>query len=349
MTQRTIRDVARVAGVSIATASRVLTGSRATSQISRDRVIVAAEQLNYRVNAHARALRSARSGTAGLLVPDIRNPFFAELAHTVQTELFQRGMSTLIGSASEDGAQQDRHLRDLLEQQIDGIILAPQGGSTPVLEEMVSEGIPMVFVDRVAPGLEVPFVDSDPTPGISEAVTELLAAGHRRVGFVAGPLNTSTGRERLDAFARVADDLLPPDGRAVVHAGYDTRACVTGVERLLNAGIRALMFGYSPNTLTVLAHLRHSPWRVGQDLSIVSFDDLDVFTLLDPSISVISQHVHEMGRLSVQMLDQILAGERPVSTRLPTSFIQRESISAHASALAAPSSAPLPPMEVSRP
>ncbi|WP_075890427.1 LacI family DNA-binding transcriptional regulator [Actinomyces provencensis] len=344
MTPTTIRDVAQVAGVSIATASRVLTGSRSTSEASRERVLAAADQLHYRVNAHARALRSARSGTAGLLVPDIRNPFFAELAHTVQTELFRHGMSTLIGSASEDGTQQDRHLRDLLEQQIDGVILAPQGGSTPVLEAMAAEGVPMVFVDRVAPGLEVPFVDSDPSPGIQQAVQDLIAVGHQRIAFVAGPLNTSTGHDRLEAFTRIAREHLPPADTPVIHAGYDTEACVAGLEEQLADGIRAFVFGYSPNTLTALPHFRRTGWHVGGDVSVVSFDDIEVFTLVDPRISVISQHVHEMGRLAVGMLDMILAGGVPSSTRLSTTLIRRDSVTAPATSIPPPSSPSSPPV-----
>lgn len=345
MTPTTIRDVAQVAGVSIATASRVLTGSRSTSETSRERVLAAADQLHYRVNAHARALRSARSGTAGLLVPDIRNPFFAELAHTVQTELFQRGMSTLIGSASEDGAQQDRHLRDLLEQQIDGVILAPQGGSTPVLEAMAAEGVPMVFVDRVAPGLNVPFVDSDPSPGIEQSLQDLIAHGHHRIAFVAGPLNTSTGHDRLEAFTRIARDHdLPPSDAPVIHAGYDTEACVAGLEEQLADGIRAFVFGYSPNTLASLSHFRRTGWQVGGEVSVVSFDDIEVFTLVDPRISVISQHVHEMGRLAVEMLDIILAGGVPSSTRLATTLVRRDSVTAPTSPASAPArSTPLAP------
>ena len=330
MSPTTIKDVAALAGVSIATASRVLTGNRATSEESRERVIQAAQDLNYRVNSRARSLRSARSQSIGVLVPDLRNPFFAELVYTIQTSLFEQGYSTLIGSANEDQVQQDQYLSDLLSQQVDGLILAPQGRESALLPDLVSQGLPMVFVDRVVEGLEVPSVESDPATGLREALGSLAAQGIVRVGFVSGPLNTSTGHDRLDQFVAVAHELFGPGRFDTVEGGYDRATMLAGVDSMISNGAQALIFGYSPNTLDALRHFHFLGLHVGHDLAVISFDDIPTFTLVDPQISVINQHVHHMGRASVDILTDLLGGETPPSTRLPTTYIERSSSTASA-------------------
>ena len=214
----TIKDVAALAGVSLGTASRVLTGHPSTSARSRERVTAAAARLGYTVNARARSLRAARSDVVALLVPDVRNTFFAQLAHTVQTALFARGLTTLISSASEDAEQQDRYLRVLLEQRIDGVILAPQGDATPGLHALIERRTPLVFVDRTITELDVPSIDSDPAPGMRSAVEELVAHGHSSVTYVAGLLGSPTGRERLAAFERAAAPLLAQGSARVIRA-----------------------------------------------------------------------------------------------------------------------------------
>lgn len=326
MAEPTIRDVAHRARVSIATVSRALTDQDVVSEETRQKVLSAAADLNYQVNSHARFLRSSRSHTVGLLVSDIRNPFFAQLAHKIQTDLAARGYATFIGSASEDSGRQDAYLTSLLQQRIDGVILTPQGDDSRVLHQMIDQGLPVVFVDRTVPGVDVPFVDSDPAPGIERAVSVLYEVGHRKVGFVAGPMNTSTGRDRVGQFERIAPEILGADGALVAHGGYDEKQATAALEHLLSEGVEALIFGYAPNTFTALRDLHRAGLVPGRDIGLVSFDDIDTFTLIDPPISVISQQVEELGAVAVRMLTSLMRGERPLSLRIPTKFIVRRSI-----------------------
>lgn len=326
MSEATVHDVAKRAGVSIATVSRALTGQDTVSEKARRKVLRAAEELQYQVNSHARSLRSSRSHTVGLLVPDIRNPFFAELAHKIQTDLAARGYATFIGSASEDSAHQDSYLTSLLQQRIDGVIVAPQGDNSPVLRQLIDQRLPMVFVDRIVAGLQVPSVDSDPAPGTEQAVFALLATGHSRIGFVAGPLNTSTGRERRTQFEEIATRALGPEDALVAHGGYDEKQVTAAVDYLLAEGADALIFGYAPNTFAALRQLHREGIVPGADIGLVSFDDIDTFTLLDPPIAVISQQTDELGAVAVQMLSKLINGEEPRSRRIPTKFIARQSI-----------------------
>lgn len=321
----TIRDVADSAGVSIATVSRALTGQDVVSEETRLRVEAAARSLNYRVNSHARFLRSSRSRTVGLLVSDVRNPFFAHLAHRIQADLAAQGYATFIGSAAEDEDHQEAYLASLLQHRIDGVLVSPQGNDSPVLRQLLDLRIPVVFVDRTLPGFDVPYVDSDPGPGLAQAVTGLRSAGYRRVGFLAGPLNTSTGRDRLTQFQKVAPPIVGGDNVLVGRGGYDVEQVQASLEDLIGHGVDAVIFGYGPNTFTGLRLFGRLDIEPGNDLGVVSFDDIETFQLLDPPVAVISQQVDELGSTAVRMLIELMGGAECESTRVPTSFIFRRS------------------------
>lgn len=326
MSEPTIRDVAGAAGVSIATVSRALTGQDVVSEETRLKVEDAARQLHYRVNSHARSLRSSRSHTVGLLVSDVRNPFFAQLAHRIQTDLAARGYATFIGSAAENQTRQDAYLSSLLQHRIDGVIVTPQGSDSQVLRQMIDMDLPVVFVDRTVPELGVPFVDSDPAPGIRQAIEVLFAASHKKIGFIAGPLDTSTGRDRLEQFQLIAPGIIGSDNALIAHGGFDENQSRAALEYLVGERVDALIFGYSPNTFVALRQLHRLGIVPGRDIGLVSFDDIETFVLMDPPIAVISQQIDELGATAVRMLTSLMQGDIPVSSRIPTTFIARRSI-----------------------
>ena len=159
----TLRDVAAAAGVSVATASRVLSGNPATSSTSRQAVTAAAAQLDFHPNVQARALRSSRTASIGLLIPDIRNPHFGDLAHCVEMHARERGLVTLISASDERLDTQETALRLLMSHNVDGLIVVPQGRrdsprGPEALDAVVQRGIPLVLADRMASGLDVPAV-----------------------------------------------------------------------------------------------------------------------------------------------------------------------------------------------
>lgn len=285
----------------------------------------AAESLRYSPNGPARSLRSAKRHTVGLLVSDIRNPFFSELAYSVQMALWERGFAMLLGNASERDQLQEQYLVGLRTQRVDGLIAAPQGADSAMLEQLAEQGLPIVFVDRRLDRPEVPCVNSDPQPGITSCLRTLRAAGHERVGFITGPTTTSTGRERLAVFEQEASQIFGPDAYAVGEGGYDVDTMSASVLRLVRDGCTALVFGYSPNALAAQGVLRGEGLTWPDDVSLVSFDELALFELLTPPFSIISQSVVEMGAIAVDQLMSVMAGDAPASVRLPTQFIARAS------------------------
>jgi LacI family transcriptional regulator len=327
----TIKDVAALAHVSVATASRVLSGNPATSAASRERVAQAAAQLDYRPNAQARALRSARTNAIGLLVSDVRNPFFADLAHTVEQAAQTAGFVTLLGNANEQQEQQDRYLDTLISRRVDGIIVAPIGDGSASIRALVKRKIPTVFVDRTVPGIDLPSVTTDSEAGIRQALEHLALNGHTRIGYLSGPLTTSTGRDRHAAFARIIGELGLSGGPDLIYFGnFQAASGSAGVHALLHLPLppTAILAADSLMAVGAIATLNRLERQIGVDIALISFDDIEWFALLNPALSVISHSVEDMGQCAVRLLQQVIDGARPDSVVLPSELIVRESSSA---------------------
>ncbi|WP_448060473.1 LacI family DNA-binding transcriptional regulator [Cellulomonas hominis] len=324
----TIRDVAALAGVSTATASRVLSGHPATSPDARRKVADAATELGFRPNAQARSLRMTRTDTIGVLVSDVRNPFFAEIAHTVAQSAKDAGMATLLCDANESIDQQDRSLDLLLSQRVDGMIVTPQGDGSGSLRQILTLGLPVVFVDRTIDGVDVPSVTSDNRTGIEDAVRHLVDLGHRRIGYVAGPQETSTGRERLAAFRdAVARHELDDDPALVYQGDFQAASGAAGGRALLDLPEppTAVLAADSLMTFGLLMVCQERAVRIGTDLSVIGYDDIDAFRLVDPPLTVIAHDPGRMGTLAVEMIRALLAGQPVASAVLATSLVERGS------------------------
>jgi LacI family transcriptional regulator len=330
MTTRTItiKDVADMAGVSPATASRVLSGNPATSPESREKVIAAASRLEFHPNAQARALRSTRTNVIGLLMSDVRNPFFADLAHAAEQSALAEGFVTLLGNANESAVQQDRYLDTFISQRVDGVIAAPQGTGSSSLRALLAREVPTVFVDRTVDGIDVPSVTTDSDNGIRQAVEHLAQQGHTRVGYIAGPQTTSTGRDRLRSYAKAAQDYGISTDPALTYFGdFQSRSGSAAAHHLLSLAQppTALLAADSPMAVGALATLNRKGIRIGRDMALIAFDDIEWFSLLDPPLTVISHDVEAMGRIAVELLLDLINGGQPASVVLPSELIIRAS------------------------
>lgn len=308
MSYVTIREVAERAGVSATTVSQILHGKGRFSPKTRESVLGIVEKMGYIPDSRARAIRSGQAKAIGLLVPDLRNSYFADMVASMEEELYGRGYATLIGSFGEDLARQDSFLHNILGQRIDGAIVVPKGVDSPGMTAMVKRKLPLVFVDRRVPGTpSIPYIVSDPIQGIQQALDALISLGHRRIGFVSHTsLCSSTLQERETVFKTLASGLLEADAFPVVDCANDYESHSRGLDYLLRQGVTAIVFGYSPDAISMVGILQERNLLIGSDISVVSFDDIAAFRLMTPSISVISQQADEMGRRGVEeVLDLI--------------------------------------------
>lgn len=323
-----VKDVARLAGVSVATVSRVLNDSAAVTEETRARVLAAVAELGYRRNAVARSLRTDATATIGLIIGDILNPFFTELARAVEDEARTLGYSVVIGNADERPDRQDHYVRTLLEQRVDGLLLCPTAEITPLVRDMVADGEPLVFLDRTLPGFEVPTVRADGAAAINELVGHLRALGHRRIAFVSGPALLSTGRERTAAFVSA----LGEHGLAVreeyLEAGdFQAASGRASAARLLDLREppEVIVAGDNLMALGALDEIRTRGLAIPSDIGLASYDDLAWFTHVDPPLTAIAQPVQELGRRAVRALIERVAGQDVESVVLSARLVVRRS------------------------
>ncbi|MEV6400167.1 LacI family DNA-binding transcriptional regulator [Streptomyces sp. NPDC051907] len=323
-----IKDVAAAAGVSVATVSRVLNNAASVSTEARARVLAAVEALGYRPNAVARSLRTDQTRTLGLVISDVLNPYFTELARSVEEEARERGYSVIIGNADERPELQDHHVRTLLDRRIDGLLLSPTDGASPLLLDAARAGTPMVFVDRWIPGVDVPVVRADGRAAVRDLVAHLYALGHRRLAIIAGPAATTTGSERVAAFREALREhgLALPEaytGQGDFQADSGRRA----TERFLALPEppEAVFAADNLMALGALDAIRAAGLRIPHDIALAAFDDIRWFAHTDPPITAISQPTGELGRAAVRALTDRIEGRLPQSVTLPARLVVRRS------------------------
>lgn len=312
----TIADVARHAGVSTASVSRALSGRAGVSPAVRERVLRSATALSYRPNAIARSLRMDTTQTIGLIVSDVMNPFFGELAYAIEEEAHRQGLSIILCNANEDTARQDEYIDLLLGRRVDGLLLTPALRTSPALAAAAERGTPMVFVDRAVPGAAAPVVRADGSRATAELVEHLVRLGHERLAVIAGPQQTLTGRERLRAFrAAVRGHGLPLPRTRVCVGDFRMDSGRRAAARLLDLADppSAVFVADNLMALGAVQEMRDRGVHIGRDVAIAAFDDPPWFRLLDPPLTAVSQPVTEMGTHAVRTLVDLRAG-RPVSS-----------------------------------
>ncbi|MFP7365605.1 LacI family DNA-binding transcriptional regulator [Corynebacterium callunae] len=315
----TLKDIARVTELSVSTVSRALANNASIPESTRQRVIEVAEKLNYRPNAQARALRKSRTDTIGVIIPDIQNPYFSSLAAAIQTVARQVGVSTILSNSEENPEILSQTLDIMDDQRLDGIIVVPHIQSKEKVVELSSRGVPIVLVDRSFEETSIPSVTSDPVPGMTQAF-DLLCAAEVQLGYLAGPQDTSTGRQRLDTFEKlcITRDIT---GSSVYYGGYRQASGYEGTKILLQQGASAIIAGDSMMTIGALHAIHELNLKIGKEIQLIGFDNNPTFRLQNPPLTIIDQHVQEMGKIAFDILQKLIDGEKAQeSVLLPTSL-----------------------------
>lgn len=323
-----MREVAQRAGVSTATVSRALSGSATISDAVRERIMAAVQEVGYRPNAVARALRVTGTRTIGLVISDLLNPFFTELARAVEDEARANGYTCMIGNADERPDRLDHYVATLLERQVDGLLAVPTVDVPPLLRQAVDSGAPVVLIDREVPDLDAPVVRSDNGTAVADLVDHLVALGHERIAIIAGPQELTTGRERLDAFRTALSGHQVDLPAEYVRVGdFQEASGRTAMAALLDLPQPPSVVFAADNLMVLgaLAVLRDRTLRVPEDVGLAAFDDVPWFPYLDPPVTAIAQEVVQMGRLAVRMLLDRINGRPVESVLLPSRLVVRAS------------------------
>lgn len=321
----TIHDVAKLAGVSTSTVSRVLSRSRAVNPDSARKVVAAAEQLGYRYNAVARALRTHRSNTIGMLVPQISNPFFPALVEAVERRLQQEGLELLLCDSQRDVEIEARRLRTLVERQVDGIIISPCDftGSAPAVAGLVGT-IPVIQVDRRVEGGLSDWVGVDDTAGLAQVVDLLVGAGRRRLVLVSSAFTNYSARARSDAFdAALRAHGLEPALPALL-GSFEVEWGLEAAQRLDLGAVDGIVCGNDAIALGMLRGLRMVGAHVPDDVAVTGFDGISFAEISDPPLTTVRQRWDAIADECVRLLLQP-AEHSPRSVAIAPALHVRES------------------------
>lgn len=326
----TMNDVARTAGVSLKTVSRVVNGETGVSPDLADRVRAAITSLGYRPNIGASALRrnDRRTATIGMLLEDVGNPFSSSLHRAVEDEARLRGVQVLTGSLDEE-PQRERELAQVFTMRgTDGLILAPASADQSYLATELRVDTPVVFVDRPPRGIMADSVLSTNVTGASEAVRHLLSHGHRRVAYLGDYTRVSTARSRYRGYlAALAEAEVHADPRVVVQDLHTVSAAESAVMTLFSREQPPTALFTSQNLVTEGAVRALRRLGLQREVALVGFDDFPLADLLEPAVTVVAQDPAMMGRAAARALFDRIDGDTgdPREIWIPTTLIRRGS------------------------
>lgn len=325
----TMKDVARAAGVSHMTVSRVVNGEPGVLPETASRVEQAIRQLGYQRNEMARHLRTKGQATRsiGLVVDDVANTFWSVLARAVEDEALRRGYLVLVGSTNDDRQRERAVVSAFCSRRVDGLVVVPVAGSQQFLRTQMAMGTRVVCIDRPGDGLDVDTVVVDNRTATRDAIRHLLAHGHRRIGFIGDREDIWTAQERhagyVDALTEAGIAVDPRLVRRGVRTGARARATVAELMRM-DPPPTAVFTGNNMITIGAIGAL---PANGSRRPALVGFDDFPLADRLSPPVTVVSQDPAALGATAAQMLFARIEGgdAPPVTTVLTTRLLVRGS------------------------
>jgi LacI family transcriptional regulator len=324
----TISDVARLAGVSAATVSRVFNNTSSVSPDKEQRVRRAVAELDYQPFGPAQALRRQQVRVWAVVIADIENPFFTSVVRGIEDLAYAHGYRLVLCNSDEDIAKEAGYIDIAIRERMSGVVIAVASTSESHLDRLTREGIPVVAIDRRSDDGGIDTVLVDNVRGGHDATAHLLAGGYRRVGCVLGPSRLSTSNERLVGYrAALKDAGVRFDRSLVRRADFREAGGYTATRALMEATDPpdALFIANNLMTLGALHAIQDLGLRVPDDIGVVGFDDSPAADLMRPRLSVVAQPTHEIGRVAGELLLDASSRHEPHDTVLAPTLIVRDS------------------------
>lgn len=328
-----LKDIADQVGVSTALVSYVMNGLEKEKRVGADvvvRIKKAAQELNYKPNRIAQSLRTGSTKTIGLIVADIANPFFGNLARVIEDEASKRGYTVIFGSSDEDSEKSGSLVEILLDRQVDGFIIVPAEGSSQQIKMLQDNGVPLVLADRHFEEISSNYVILDNFRASYDAVSHLIEMGHRKIGIIVYKSSLFHMRERIRGYVEAMTDNQLEQEIRIEEVQYDfiqseTRNCMSG----LTSGekkVDALLFATNALTISGLYCIKEFNIKVPEDIAIIGFDGNAAFDFFYTPLTYIEQPVDQMGVEAVRVLiSQINGSEKTEQIKLKPTLIQRQS------------------------
>ncbi len=329
-----IREVAKRAGVSTATVSHVLNGTRYVSDETSLRVMDAVAELDYSPSQLARGLASNKSQAIGIVFSDIANSHFTSIFKGIENDLTEANYDLILANTTEDPSRQEEVLSSLLSRRIDGLIIAPTGQPSDRLRRLREKGLPIVLIDRDDVNMNLPLVAVDNHQAAYQSTYHLIADGHQQIAILLGKENLSTTRERLDGYIHALTEAqIQPDPALIMQGDSSQEGGYQGTLQLLTGKHRPTAI-FSTNNMMTLGALHafgRLDTRCPQDIGLIGFDDHPWADIFSPPLTVVNQPTHELGVVAAQLLLRIIkdgySAEESFRQFLPCELVIRGSCS----------------------
>ncbi|WP_428943729.1 LacI family DNA-binding transcriptional regulator [Pantoea sp. FN060301] len=307
-------QVAKLAGVSRATAARAFSSPELVREETRNRVLAASEQLSFRPNHIARQLRTQSSRTLGVLLPSLSNPVFAEQLQAMEVAAQQSGYALLIATSDYQTQREADIIENMLRQRVDGLVLTvADADSSPLLASLRQEAVPVVLVHNAPQKIALPSVCVDNREAVRQATDRLLSLGHRRIGMIAGPvMQSDRALLRYQGYCDAMKNAgLEP--ASMLEMPSHTRSDFQTLQPALQGeqALTALLCTNDLLAISVMGELLRAGYQVPQQISIIGFDGIDIGRLVYPSLTSVVQPLQAMGTTAIAHLLALIAGERP--------------------------------------
>ncbi len=327
----TMKDVARKAGLSIATISKYINGGNV---LEENRLIIdkTIKELGFEVNEIARGLKTNKTMTIGLLIPSLENIFFTSILSEIESVLIKNGYSTIICDYKEDKNLEKQKLEFLLKKMVDGIITMPMGNDLEAINSVIGRNIPVVLIDRALKGVECDTVLVDNLNASYNAVEQLIICGHKRIGVICGPEDIYTAQERLKGYKRVHEDYnMTIENELIKHGDYRVESGYNLLKELIKMEEppTAILVTNYEMTLGAIMAINESDIKIPDDISFIGFDNLQLAKVVKPPLSIVMQPVQQIGEAAANTLLRRLKGDMtnfPSMLRLKTELILKDSV-----------------------
>ncbi len=314
----TMKDVAQQVGVSVQTISAVINEKPGITPETRERVFTAIEQIGYRPFSIARSLRTRRTHTVALIVPDIANPSFSTIASAAEDVAHASGYSLVNYNTHESPEREANYIRTAAERWVDGVLFVSSGDQIHGLESLQKAGIPCVAIDRNPESYSGPSVTLNNVRAGELATNHLIDLGHRRLAHISGPQRLSLARERQAGFQRAIEAHGLPKGLVINSAGWSCADGFSAFQTLLGTKpYPTAVFAASDRiAIGAMRAANQKGLRIPEDISIVGLDDVELAAYQNPPLTTVQQSFTDLATLAMQLLLALLNGEQPANTRL---------------------------------
>ncbi len=302
-----LKDIARQAGVSPATASFVLNGKQKQYRVSdevAERIRNVARELDYTPNGFAKSLRDGTSHTIGVIVSDISNQFFADIVRQIETYAENEGYMALFASSDESASKLSELVDRMLSKEVDGMILVPCAGSDDTVRKLIEKDVPLVLIDRYIPKLKTNYVCLNNRKSGYDATAHLLKNGFSKIGFLCYGSDMSNMKDRAEGYRQAMTDAGHKDDINVKFVDFTVmeKSCRKGVDALLENGADAVVFATNSIAVQSLYYLNERGIRIPDDLGVVSFDSGSAFDFFYAPLTYIMQPLESMAKKAVEIL-----------------------------------------------